>query len=68
MSQWEYHLLMVGTGKPGDRLLDPPLFDLNRFGREGWEAVGIASTSSMGSTQGLWVLFKRPLEGSPSVG
>ena len=60
---WEYGWTTVAF-----RNDDAVVAELNEWGRNGWEAVGVTETHGPvhihggSTTNGFWVLFKRPLQ------
>lgn len=57
MQRWEYHVV---EGDPLHHRVGPQFTeDLQTLGRQGWEAVGMSSTSSAGGR--VQILLKREL-------
>lgn len=59
MTKWEYKIINV---RSENYRLDPnAATELNRFGDDGWELVGLTSVNfKTGATDNIALVFKRP--------
>ncbi len=62
MSRWEYKIINI---RSENYRLDPAAStELNGFGDQGWELVGLTSVNfKSGATDNIAMVFKRPLDG-----
>ena len=61
MSKWEYKIINI---RSENYRLDPnAVTQLNDFGDEGWELVGLTSVNfKSGATDNIALVFKRPVD------
>jgi len=61
MTKWEYTVINI---RSENYRLDPACYsELNKYGLEGWELVGLTSVNfKTGATDNIAMVFKRPLD------
>ncbi len=61
MTRWEYKIINI---RSENYRLDPnAVTQLNEFGDEGWELVGLTSVNfKSGATDNIALVFKRPVD------
>ena len=61
MTRWEYTVINI---RSENYRLDPACAaELNRYGKDGWELVGLTSVNfKTGATDNIAMVFKRPLD------
>ena len=61
MTRWEYKIINI---RSENYRLDPnAVTQLNGFGKDGWELVGLTSVNfKSGATDNIAMVFKRPIE------
>jgi hypothetical protein len=61
MTRWEYTVINI---RSENYRLDPACStELNRYGKDGWELVGLTSVNfKTGATDNIAMVFKRPLQ------
>ena len=66
MTQWEYKIINVRS--EGHRLDPGAVRELDRYGAESWELVGLTSVNfKSGATDNIAMVFKRPVGGGPPI-